>query len=724
MDKKRLSRIPRKHASAEMLETAERLNGLRHIMTAELDETGKILIIYAYRISELKKGHTEAEFRTFLSEDDYITQKLNTDKVKWLTASFRYMDHFEFMEYVWNNVEDHYRECVYIWSSEDKKCIQKFFSKYAKKGDKHSPWTELYRFQDAVMDMRLNKRRKKETDAIDAAMAPFEEPPAEFTDWIWEHGMSFSRYLIYKETARGKAECECTYCKGRGIVSRKDIRLRNNEKGVCPFCGSRVTFKARGKMPGRIHDERWFMYVDPAAGDFTIRYFHAKRTVKSDNYIDIISGNKNRVEDYIFEYCRVIYTFHKRTTEHKSYEWGVYKQRGNSRWCPDTGRIACMDCILYPGNLPEAWAHTPMKYSALEILSGNIPTISMRYEDAIKKYREFPKLEWLCKMGLNKLAREVINSRYRDSMLGSLNFKGKTIYEILGLTKINTRVLQALDGDSGVLRLLQVSQEINMQFKPEQLREYYETFKCNTELLKQVKRKASLHKIVKYITKESEKYPIGDRGCWQYSYMRHTERTDPRIERKQNMAKDWLDYLEWCKKLKYDLDNMFIYMPKNFKAVHDRTYKEYQAQQDKIAAEEKRRREAAVKRAMEKTKKALQEILLQNQGKDAFSIRGKGLLLKVPKNADEIREEGAILHHCVGTYVERVARGETNIFFVRKADAPDVPYYTFEWRENDIVQCRGSRNCDMTPEVKAFVEVFKEKMIEYENQNNERRKAG
>ena len=206
--------------------------------------------------------------------------------------------------------------------------------------------------------------------------------------------------------------------------------------------------------------------------------------------------------------------------------------------------------------------------------------------------------------------------------------------------------------------------------------------------------------------------------------MSHTERMDPRIERKQNMAKDWLDYLEWCKKLKYDLDNMFIYMPKNFKAVHDRTYKEYQEQQDKIAAEEKRRREAAVKRAMEKTKKALQKIFLQNQGKDAFSIRGKGLLLKVPQNADEIREEGTILHHCVGTYVERVARGETNIFFVRKADAPDVPYYTLEWRENDIVQCRGDWDCDMTPEVKAFVEVFKEKMIEYENQNNERRKAG
>ena len=100
--------------------------------------------------------------------------------------------------------------------------------------------------------------------------------------------------------------------------------------------------------------------------------------------------------------------------------------------------------------------------------------------------------------------------------------------------------------------------------------------------------------------------------------MRYKEREDPRIERKQNMAKDWLEYLGWCKKLKYDLENMFIYMPKNFKAVHDRTYKEYQAQQDKIAAEEKHRREEAAKRAMEETRKALQEILKQNQGERRF----------------------------------------------------------------------------------------------------------
>ena len=354
-----------------------------------------------------------------------------------------------------------------------------------------------------------------------------------------------------------------------------------------------------------------------------------------------------------------------------------------------------------------------MKYSALEVLSENMPTVAMRYEDAIQKYIEFPKLEWICKMGLNRLAKDIIYYRY-GSMVGKIREKGSTIYEILGLNKVNTKLLQAVDGDHYELRLLQVAQEIGLQFKPEQLREYYETFTCNTELLKQANRKTTLHKIVKYITKESEKYPIGESGeCWRYSYMRYREREDPRIERKRNMAKDWLEYLKWCKELGYDLDDMFIYMPKNFKKVHDRTAKEYQEHMDKKAAAEKKRREREAQKRMEETRRALEEILGENKGvQNAFQVKGKGLLLVVPVSAEDIRAEGAALHHCVGTYVDRVARGETNIFFIRKEKEPDKPYFTMEWRDNDIVQCRGSRNCGMTPEVEAFTKAFKKKMLE------------
>ncbi|WP_302373143.1 PcfJ domain-containing protein [Sellimonas intestinalis] len=445
-------------------------------------------------------------------------------------------------------------------------------------------------------------------------------------------------------------------------------------------------------MPAQTHDERWFVYVDPTKDGFVFRYFHAHQLMKSDGYLDVVI-HKERIERDISENSRAIYTFPKGKPKCESYEWGVYKQRGDCRWCPDQGKIACMECILYPRNLPQAWEHTPMKYSALEVLSTNLPTVSMRYEDAIEKYIEFPKMEWICKMGLNKIAKGIINSRYSGYQTGKVNIKGNTIYEILGLTKVNTRILQAVDGNHDILRLLQVAQQIGLQFKPEQLKEYYETFGCNTDLLKQANRKTTLHKIVKYITKESENYPIGEQGvCWGYSYMRYQEREDPRIERKQNMAKDWLEYLKWCKELGYDLNNMFFYMPLNFRKVHDRTAKEYQKLLDK---------------------KALEEILGENGNiQNAFQIKGKGLLLVVPASAEDIKAEGAALHHCVGTYVDRVARGETNIFFIRKEKEPDKPYFTMEWRDNDIVQCRGSRNCGMTPEVKAFTEAFKKKMLE------------
>lgn len=373
-----------------------------------------------------------------------------------------------------------------------------------------------------------------------------------------------------------------------------------------------------------------------------------------------------------------------------------------------------MECILYPGNLPQAWEHTPMKYSALEILAQNIPTTAFRYEDAMDVYLKFPKLEWLCKMGLNQLAKDAVRGFQYSNMVGKIDYKADTIYGILGLTKVNTKVLQAIDGNHYELRLLQVAQKYGIQMKPEQLKEFYETFECNTELLKAKNRKISLHKLCRYIEKESERYPIGDKnyGRWNYSYNRYTERKDPRIERKQNMANDWLEYIGWCKELKYDLSNMFIYMPNNFRKVHDRTAEEYKALQDKKAAAEKRRREEAARKELEQTKKAMAEIFEKSEGMDAFSIKGKGLILVVPKNGDEIRAEGEALHHCVGGYVERVAKGETNIFFVRKADEPDKSYFTMEWNHNKIIQCRGMKNCGMPPEVRAFTQVFEKKMQE------------
>lgn len=721
MDKRKLSAIQRDEATADMMDIARRLGSIHYIVTARLIEDEKILLLNFFEVSTLKKGKAEAAFRTFLSDDDYITQDLKQSKVKWLTASLYNMDTLQITEIHWNSKKKEYEreDKVFIHSNEEQKIIEKFFEKYRKIKSEQwyswpEPWQSVRTFQDAVLERRLMARHKKELEVIDAAMDPIKEAPNKFFEWAWETGMSFSRYVLYKEIKKGEADCECTYCNQRGLVSRKEVRLRNNEKGACPFCGSPVTFKARGKLAARNRDERWFVYVDPTTDGFVFRYFHFIRILQSDSYLKR-GYKKTQLEEYCHELVRTVYSFKKGEPSCEYYEWNVYKQRGSCRWCSGNNKYMAENSILYPGNMPVAWEHTPMKYSALEVLSSNIPTVAVNYEKAINAYLKFPKLEWLNKMGLNNLAKHVIEKeggRYAGGV-SKINYEADTIYEILGLTKVNIRVLQQIDGGDYELRLLQVAQQMGMQFKPQQLKEYYETFECNTDLLKSTKRKVSLHKIVKYISKESERYPMGERGgCWQYSYMRYKEREDPRIERKRNCAHDWLEYIRWCKELKYDLDNLFIYMPNNFKAVHDRTAKEYQELQDKKAAAEKLRLERKAARELAQTKKAMKEIFSKNEGADAFSINGKGLILVVPKDGAEIKAEGEALHHCVGGYVERVAKGETSIFFIRKEESPDKPYFTMEWRDNQIIQCRGMRNCGMPPDVKAFVKIFEQKMLE------------
>ena len=69
-----------------------------------------------------------------------------------------------------------------------------------------------------------------------------------------------------------------------------------------------------------------------------------------------------------------------------------------------------------------------------------------------------------------------------------------------------------------------------------------------------------------------------------------------------------------------------------------------------------------------------------------------GLLIRPAATAKELIREGAALHHCVGGYAERMAKGETAIFFIRRAEEPDKPFYTLELRDKTVIQCRTAHN--------------------------------
>lgn len=66
------------------------------------------------------------------------------------------------------------------------------------------------------------------------------------------------------------------------------------------------------------------------------------------------------------------------------------------------------------------------------------------------------------------------------------------------------------------------------------------------------------------------------------------------------------------------------------------------------------------------------------QHKKAFEFSFGDYVVVLPTCAKDIIDEGANMHHCVGSYADRVINGEDYIVFVRHKDTPDKCYITCE----------------------------------------------
>lgn len=78
----------------------------------------------------------------------------------------------------------------------------------------------------------------------------------------------------------------------------------------------------------------------------------------------------------------------------------------------------------------------------------------------------------------------------------------------------------------------------------------------------------------------------------------------------------------------------------------------------------------------------------------------------IPKHCEDLVNEGKNLHHCVGTYINSVIKGNTNIIFIRKKENLEESYFTVEIsNENKIIQIHGMMNCDVKDKkLKQFIE--------------------
>ncbi len=685
MNKRALSKLERPAATEEMLRLAERTDGDKYIVTAKIvDIDGeKILLLNFFLRSQLAKKKTEAAFRTFISRSDYITQDLTSASVKWKTGSFKSM-----LGWYWWDTNERGHDVTF--ASDSDFISARYYMKSYLEGEKQNVWDAIWRFQDKVLDDRLKARHKKETDKIDKKMEMVPEKPEGFEKWAHEVAMGDKRYLVYKAASKKKSTVGyCTYRKKNVEIDIKTMCPKNKKRGNCPNCGSPVTFIPKGYFPAYQRDSKWVCLIQKVATGIVARYFHVHQEIKRDE--------KYKEDFSIGELCRA---FLEETDQGKvkldSYEWGVYKQHGLPRWCPDQDHKNCACAVVYTENLPEVFEDTVYRYCALDLYQKKLDCNPIPVWRFMNRYPTATYLEMFLKTGLVNLAGAIVEGHAYE-----LNTDGKTPVEILGIPKNYISILREIDGTTSELRLLKQCKSDKILPYAKDLHEFYQKFGGNDELLGVINSHMSIRKFIKYMDKQRKSLPKHKEtpchAAWGYS--RNYSREERIQEGYKNLSKDWLDYISWCATLKYNLKDMYVLLPPDFGKAHDRVMKEYQAFKD----EQERKRQAEIE-------KLIQEALAIAGNLPAMMMKAKGLMIILPKSGDEIKEEGRVLHHCVGTYVERVAKGETMILFVRKESEPSVPYFTLEYRDGKVIQCRGKNNCSMTKDVKAFVKAFERKM--------------
>lgn len=668
MDKKTLRSIPRPEADPSYYRMAKEVDKASPKWLVRASVEGDVLQVIAWEIKDLKKEIPGASLRLFFGDDDFITQDLKETKTKWYTGKA-----YSVLKLYWWNVSPE-NQIMYA-DDESRKLLADRFPYKGYGRSNRSPWENIDEWQNKVLDKRLADKHYRQLAPVRAMMELVPEIPEGFEEFVHDQVMRKHRYLVYDgNSSIRKRSAFCTECGKHMVIDSKAVRLRIGEWGECPCCGSPVmmwTFKRWHSNENAFENAAIFQKLE--GGMILARVFRCAYCFQKEGDNEAPWAIRIRREEYVTELCRVFMDGYK----WQSYEYAEYKQSGKTCWCPDMGVTNTNYAIVWTKGLRETLAGTPYRYSGLEAFQDNEPFEQLPIFRFLRTYERRPEIEMVAKAGLVRLAAEVSDSYYCNS---------KSLDDLKKLDKQQLQIMRRLNGGCGMVSLLRDIGISRLKMSEAEIVEYVDAFGTGTSLIRRLMdMNIRPHKFVKWALKQTGSRKPGDE----------------RKRKMRNLYHDWDDYLSWCRELHYDLKDMYVVMPPDFKKAHDR-----------VMAEVQRKKDEAMRKQREKTARELKKLMDELRGMDPLHLRSKKFMIVLPSSVNDLKKEGTTLHHCVATYADRVAKGETLILFIRQISEPDTPFYTMEWRDNRVIQCRGSHNKDMTPDVKTFVTAFEKRMQE------------
>lgn len=524
-------------------------------------------------------------------------------------------------------------------------------------------------YQYGIRNKQAKKRRCKRDMGIVEKMKKVPAAPSNLARWIDRNVMP--HYLFYSyDRNQPETQVFCTYCEKFSVIKKP----KTGKIFVCPQCKQKAIAKAQGRRAA-YHEDRETCQVIQKISDeeLLIRIFKVRWAYK---------GKKNTPAKEIYENARLfIRVVGKEGTDTEafyydsSYDSTTHWRRGNRpRFSPYTsGYEADVTGAIYLPSLKRALQGTPWQYCALRQFYE--PTKeAMQVSTYLRVYQRHPKLiEHLVKVGFERIVSDIV---YRHGMGAEIDATQKRTHRILRVNKEDLAMLRELNAGVDTLKAYQQYVKLNLRGRQEllqwQLKNHVHTIPTQWFAY------MTARKFMRYMDSQLPDYMRLKQASLYRSPMEEAIST-------------YSDYLQMCQGQNYDMKSSQVLFPKHCNEAHDELSRYIKKCRD------------------EQTKRAFREVY-ENLAEKA-NLTSKKLQIVCPKQTDDLITEGQALHHCVGTYIERVAAKKCLIVFVRRVEEPEKPFVTVEVSNGKIVQIRGERNSDPTKEVKKFVDLWSRKVL-------------
>lgn len=200
-----------------------------------------------------------------------------------------------------------------------------------------------------------------------------------------------------------------------------------------------------------------------------------------------------------------------------------------------------------------------------------------------------------------------------------------------------------------------------------------------------------------------------------YEYLEKTKAKDGKNAGLYSLLSSYNDYLRAIKGLGLDLRDTKNVYPADFWRMHDLRVDEYKALE--------------AKQDREKRKKLYDDFAEKALELKPLEWAAEGFVIIIPNDISDLIREGGVLNHCVGKmgYELKVIKGQSIIAFVRKAEAPDAPLVTLEYRIDlgKLAQCYGRSDTVPSEDIRALAETWAKRVKkQLKESNNDGKRIG